>query len=126
MRRVGLGPPPPRSCGEVFGMTEPRTFRVTIRGRFGDLSDAARSYLHNHVDEHEIFKSSYTSEGSFTYDGRIDFFNLRYEVKVDGDDEIAAARGVREAETFLSTMGFAYRDLKAKVVDMSTVWSGER
>jgi hypothetical protein len=107
-------------------MTESRTYRVTVRGRFGDLSDAARTYLHRHVDDHEIFKSAYTPEGSLTYDARIDFFNLRYEVRVEGDDVVAGQRGLREAETFLATMGFAYRGLKFEVVEMSRVWNDER
>jgi len=106
-------------------MSESRTYRVTIRGRFGALSEAARTYLQRHVDDHEIFKSAYTPEGSFTYDARIDFFNLRYEIKVDGDVAAAEESGLVEAESFLATMGFVHRGLKATVVEMSTVWNHE-
>jgi hypothetical protein len=77
------------------------------------------------VDDHEIFKSAYTPEGSFTYDARIDFFNLRYEIKVDGDVAAAEESGLVEAESFLATMGFVHRGLKATVVEMSTVWNHE-
>jgi hypothetical protein len=100
-------------------------FRVTVRGRFGDLSQAVRRYLVSAQAEHDIFLSGYTAEGTFTYDARIDFFNLRYEVRVDGDrpDESASGHALREAETFLRTMQFDYRDLKVSVVDMSAMWA---
>ena len=101
------------------------THRVTVRGRFGPLSDDARSQLRRHLDEHDIFLSAYTAEGTLTYDHRIDFFNLRYEVKVDGDSESAGERGRVEAESFLSTMGFSHRGLKVTVVAMSAMWTPE-
>lgn len=77
-----------------------KAFRVTVRGRFLDLSDEARLYLAGEQPEHDIFKSAYTVEGTFTYDARIDFFNLRYELRVSGDSpaESASAQGLHEAE----------------------------
>lgn len=99
------------------------TFRVTVRGRFGALTESARAHLERHVADHDIFESAYSAEGTFTYDGRIDFFNLRYEVTVDGDSDLAGERGLLEAESFLATMGFVHRGLKVTVVDMSTVWT---
>ena len=100
------------------------TFRVTVRGRFGDLSDRARRYLAGAVDEHDIFVSAFTEEGTFTYDQRLAFFNLRYEVTVSGDDRAATAerRALDEAAAFLDTMGFAHRGLRATVADMSAMW----
>ncbi len=102
-----------------------KTYRVTVRGRFGTLIDSARAHLERHVADHDIFESAYSAEGTFTYDGRIDFFNLRYEVKVDGDSESAGERGRVEAESFLATMGFSHRGLKVTVVDMSAMWTPE-
>ncbi len=102
-----------------------RVFRVTVRGQFHELSDEARRYLTTAQPEHDIFKSGYTAEGTFTYDERIDFFNLRYELRVGGDDPsgAAAAAGRREAEAFLGTMKFTHRNLKVEVVDMSAIWA---
>jgi hypothetical protein len=99
-------------------------FRVTVRGRFAGLSDAARRYLTAAQAEHDIFVSAYTAEGTFTYDARIDFFNLRYETRHDGDDRAAAAaaHATREAEGFLRTMGWGHGPLKLDVVDMSAMW----
>jgi hypothetical protein len=56
----------------------------------------------------------------------IDFFGMRYEIRLDdGDpDELAAGRAISEAELFLRTMGFGYRDLKTVVTDMADVWAG--
>lgn len=105
-----------------------RVFRVTVRGRFLDLTAKARSYLVGSVDEHDIMKSGYTAEGTFTYDKRIDFFNFRYEVRVGGDDPETAAHvhGLAETEGFLNTMGFGFRDLKVTLVDMSAMWADQR
>ena len=100
-------------------------FRVTVRGRFHELTDEARRYLVGAQPEHDIFRSAYTSEGTLTYTPAIDFFNFRYELRIGGEHPAtaAAAEGLREAEAFLRTMKFGYRDLKVDVVDMSAMWS---
>jgi hypothetical protein len=98
-----------------------RVFRVTVRGQFHQLSDQARRYLEGVRAEHDIFKSSYTAEGTFTYDERVDFFNLRYELRA-ADSDSAGVTGLIEAETFLDTMQFAHRNLKVDVVDLSAIW----
>lgn len=102
-----------------------RVYRVTVRGRFADMREAARQYLVDAIEEHSIFKSAFTSEGTFVYDEAIDFFSLRYEVRIPGGpegSEDAASIGTREAEAFLATMGFGYRNLKVSVFDVSAVW----
>lgn len=103
-------------------MSSERVFRVTVRGRFGELSETARSYLQAHAHEHDIFLSAYTAEGTLTYDSHIDFFNLRYEIRGEGDADDAGEAALLEAEGFLSTMGFAHRGLKATVVDIAAMW----
>lgn len=103
-------------------MSDERVHRVTVRGRFHDLSDEARRYLVTAQPEHDIFVSAFTAEGTFTYDERIAFFNLRYEVRGADDDAEAAARGMREAEQFLRTMRFGHKGLRAEVADVSAVW----
>ena len=96
-------------------------YRVTVRGRFADLSDDARGYLVRSVAEHDLFLSAFTPEGTFTYDKRIMFFNLRYEVKCAADaDPSAIAMG--EATQFLRTMGFGHSHLKATPFDVTAVW----
>lgn len=98
-------------------------FRVTVRGRFADLTDRAQRYLVGCQADHDIFRSAYTPEGTFTFDERILFFNLRYELRESGPDAAALAEleGLEEAARFLETMGFGYTGLRASVVDMSTM-----
>jgi hypothetical protein len=105
--------------------TTENVFRVTVRGRFADLTDEARRYLSMAQAEHDIFVSAYTTEGTLTYDARIDFFNLRYEIRSAATDAgaDAAARALDEAARFLTTMKFGHRDLKVDVVEMSAVWN---
>lgn len=105
-----------------------RVFRVTVRGRFADLTDRARRSLISAQAEHDIFRSAYTPEGTFTYDSAIAFFNLRYELRGVGADAEALAEleGIDEAERFLDTMGFGHGALKATVVDMSAMVDGAR
>ena len=100
-----------------------QVYRVTVRGRFHDLSESARAYLVREQAAHDIFVSAYTPEGTLTYDSRILFFNLRYEVKSEDGEDAAASRGRDAAETFLRTMGFGHSDLKVTVSDLSAVWS---
>jgi len=103
-----------------------RVHRVTVRGQFAGLTDEAMRYLVRAQPDHDIFQSAYTPEGTFTYDDRILFFNLRYEVRCAGDHAAAtaSATGLREAESFLRTMNFGYKNLKVDVVDVSEVWEG--
>jgi hypothetical protein len=99
-----------------------RVHRVTVRGRFHQLSDEARRYLVQAQPEHDIFVSAFTAEGTFTYDDRIAFFNLRYEVRGSDDDAAAAATSLEEATRFLHTMKFGCQGLRADVVDVGAIW----
>jgi Family of unknown function (DUF6204) len=102
-------------------------FRVTVRGQFKELTDVARAYLLSTAAEHDLFLSSFTQEGTFTYDTRLQFFNLRYEVRepTDGDpDTIPAdpeAFALREAEMFLRTLRITHGPLRAAVMDMTAM-----
>lgn len=102
-----------------------RVFRVTVRGRFAELTDQARRYLVGTQAEHHIFESAYTPEGTFTYDSRIDFFNFRFELREAGDhpSEAVVERAIAETRSFLRTLDFGARDLTADVVDMSAMWA---
>ena len=102
-----------------------RAFRVTVRGRFDDLTERARRYLVGARAEHDLFVSAFTPEGTFTYDDRILFFNLRYEIRADGPraSDDAGDLAIAEAEQFLDTMGFGYTGLRAQVADLSAMWN---
>ena len=103
-------------------MSSDRVHRVTVRGRFHQLTDEARRYLVQAQPEHDIFVSAFTAEGTFTYDERIAFFNLRYEIRGADDDAAAAAAAMDEAGLFLRTMQFGHQGLRADAVDVSAIW----
>jgi hypothetical protein len=46
--------------------TTEKVFRVTVRGRFADLTHDARRFLVAAQSEHDIFVSAYTAEGTLT------------------------------------------------------------
>ena len=98
-------------------------FRVTVRGQFSELTEQSRAFLVRSQPDHDIFLSAYTSEGTFTYDAAIAFFNLRYELRASGPDaaELVELEALDEAARFLATMGFASKNLRAKVVDTSAL-----
>lgn len=105
------------------------TYRVTVRGRFHELDERARGYLQTHRAEHDIFLSGFTPEGTLTYDDRLDFFNLRYEVRLTGD-EATPRRAVdvaeAEAEAFLRTLRLGYRNLHSDVMDLRAMTEQRR
>jgi len=100
-----------------------RVYRVTVRGKFGSLDDATHAYLAREQPEHDIFKSAYTAEGTFTYDERIQFFNLRYEIHCDGESDGPETLARQEAERFLRTLKILHEITKVSVVDTSSMWS---
>jgi hypothetical protein len=99
----------------------PRILRVTVRGRFGDLPDQALGFLRSNLDQHDVSNSEYTPEGVLTYDGRIDHFSIRYEIRLEpGQPDITAAdQAISEAGQFLRVMGFDHRALRAAVSDVA-------
>lgn len=99
-----------------------RVFRVTVRGQFIDLSDEARRYSVKAQGEHDLFVSVYAPEGTLSYDEKILFFNLRYEIHAE-DEEGALQGALNEASKFLKTMGFTHKPLKVTAVDVSQIWS---
>ncbi|MEI6495234.1 MAG: DUF6204 family protein [Actinomycetota bacterium] len=107
-------------------MDTERVYRVTVRGRFAALDDTKRSFLKRTQPEHDLFKSAFTPEGTFTFDERIQFFNFRYELRTAEGDAAAGAMALAETTNFLSTLGLPHKGLKADVVDVSAIWDDPR
>lgn len=106
-----------------------RIYRVVVRGQFADLDEPTRERLLREAPEHDIFRSAFTTEGTFTYDTRLVAFNLRYEVRVAedpaGDDDsqaVALARSLDRAAAWLATVGLGHRHLRATATDMAAMW----
>jgi Family of unknown function (DUF6204) len=105
-----------------------RTFRVTVRGQFHELSEATVRYLKTTSAEHDLFVSKFTSEGTFSYDDRLDSFNLRFELQAAGPEAEAEvkAQALLEAELFLNTLKIGFKRLRAAAMDMSAMWDSAR
>jgi hypothetical protein len=100
-----------------------RVFRVTVRGQFDDVSAPTRALLLASLADHDILRSAYTPEGTFTYDRALAFFNLRYELRASGPDarELVELEALDDAERFLAARGIGAKRLRADVVDMSAM-----
>lgn len=100
-----------------------RVYRVTVRGQFSELTEAARAYLVASASEHDIFVSSFTEEGTFTYDSALQFFNFRYELRLADDvpEQVALDTALVETELFLATMKIGFTGLRAAAMDMTAM-----
>ncbi|WP_461035863.1 DUF6204 family protein [Streptomyces mayteni] len=91
-------------------------FRVTIRGRFGALSDADRARL----TATDLFQVAFTEAGTFTHDSSLTAFTFRAQVpaarETDGEPE-AKDRAVAALEAH----GFPHRILRVAVTDMRAI-----
>ncbi|CAN5730049.1 hypothetical protein BH10ACT1_BH10ACT1_40090 [soil metagenome] len=105
-----------------------KIYRAVVRGQFHQLTDEARATLTAEAEDHTVFRSAFTTEGTLTYDQRLHFFNVRYELRQagdDGPDVLAAAatdRALAQAGALLDGLGFGHKDLKVTLTDMASVW----
>ena len=99
-------------------------YRITVRGQFRDLTPANKVSLRAEVDDHDIFASAFTAVGTFTYDFALVAFNLRYEVRIRGEDPslLAEEQARRQAVEFLTERGLSHRLIRVEVMDMAEVW----
>ncbi len=105
-------------------------YRVVVRGHFDDLQPDQRARLLAAAPDHDLFRSAFTADGTFTYDDRLVAFNLRYEVRVpDGDDAAdPAARAcdlaTERATAWLDAAGIGHKHVRATAADMGDLWRG--
>lgn len=104
-----------------------RIHRVVVRGQFADLDDDVRAALVVEAAAHDIFRSGFTADGTFTYDERLVAFNLRYEVREPddtppGDTDRVAAETMDRASAWLTSVGIGHKHLRATASDQSTMW----
>ncbi|MFC5181793.1 DUF6204 family protein [Actinomadura harenae] len=90
-------------------------FRVSIRGKFGDLDDAARTALAGG----DPFGVAFTERGTFTCDGSFSVFTFRVEIPAGPDDDEDDA-GLA-ALAALDAHGHPYEVLKTAVTDMRDI-----
>ncbi|RFU40868.1 hypothetical protein DZF91_14830 [Actinomadura logoneensis] len=90
-------------------------FRVSIRGRFGELDERARAGLRS-VDP---FDAAFTERGTFSCDGSLSVFTFRVQVPAGPDDDEDDA-GLA-ALAALDAYGHPYEVLKTSVTDMRDI-----
>jgi len=92
------------------------TYRVTVRGRFADLTPDQRASLHEHLKGFDFLRSGgFSEEGALTFDEKLDFFSYRVILTAA---EKAEDAGLRRATTALDALGVDFRGLRATVTDM--------
>lgn len=99
--------------------------RVVVRGHFADLGADQRAALLAEADQHDIFDSAFTADGTFTYDDRLVAFNLRYEIRTDDEADPPVdpiELGTAKAIEALEGWGLEFKHLRASATDMSRVW----
>jgi hypothetical protein len=104
-----------------------RIYRVVVRGQFADLDAHVRAALIDEAAEHDIFRSAFIADGSFTYDERLVAFNLRYEVREPddtppGDTDRVAAETMERGSAWLTSVNIPHKHLRAAATDQSTLW----
>lgn len=105
-----------------------RIFRVVVRGHFYGLDARQQANLRAAAGDHEIFKSSYTREGTLTYEPNLVAFSFRFELRdTDSETDAEAEQRVTEialdrARASLATMGVDHRHLRATATNMASVW----
>ncbi|MCP2168165.1 DUF6204 family protein [Goodfellowiella coeruleoviolacea] len=102
-------------------LNQQHTYRVTVRGRFDQLTDAARTALLGAADQHHIFNAAYTQDGTFTYNRDLRVFDFRYLMVVEDDERAVAERAKQRAIATLTAGGYGYTNLTVSVLNMADV-----
>jgi hypothetical protein len=95
-----------------------RTYRVIVRGRFEDLSDAQRDRLREQQDAHGMFASRFTPEGTFLYTPELVGLEFRYLLHVQEDVPEDADVAARLEARQLAEAGLRERGLQGRIVDI--------
>jgi hypothetical protein len=101
-----------------------RIFRVTVRGRFGELDEPTLARLRAEADAHDTLEARFTATGTLVYDLRYKAFSFRIEVRARGEDAETEAIQAAEAAAVahLDAAGIPWRDLRSEAADMADVW----
>ncbi|AXB48311.1 hypothetical protein A4R43_06555 [Amycolatopsis albispora] len=89
-------------------------FRVTIRGKFGDLTAEQCARLAEHAGE-----LMFSETGTFTHDANATVFTFRCQVPARPDDDDRTAK--QRAIAALDAHELPYRDLTVAVTDLRDI-----
>lgn len=101
-----------------------RTFRITVRGVFDNLSADQRAELLARAAEHDVLLAAFTAEGHLSYDIAMrPAFTFRFQYPGEAEEDIleATERAEEAAEAWLTERGYGYKNLKASATDMAKI-----
>jgi len=100
-----------------------KIFRVTVRGWFDQLTDEQRAALLAVAAEHDVVSvGGFTETGTLTYERALRTFTFRVQLR-DDEETVVLERATAMAVAEVEALGVAHRDLRARAVDMASVWS---
>ncbi|QMU70486.1 DUF6204 family protein [Streptacidiphilus sp. P02-A3a] len=106
-----------------------RTFRITVRGVFDQLSGEQRAELLARAAEHDVLQAAFTAQGHLSYDiAARSAFTFRFQDSGEAEEDIAEAteRAEAAAGTWLAERGYQYKNLKSQAQDLSQAPLGKR
>ncbi|MFG2606992.1 DUF6204 family protein [Streptomyces sp. NPDC048514] len=99
-----------------------RTFRITVRGAFDDLTEAQRAALLADAAQHDVLRAAFTPEGSLTYDiAARPAFVFRFSATGEEEEDIleATERAEETAKSWLAERGYGFKNLRSSAEDLS-------
>ncbi|WP_033339001.1 DUF6204 family protein [Catenuloplanes japonicus] len=106
-----------------------RGIRVTVRGAFDRLTPEQTAALTADAAGRDFLTTAYTPEGHLAYDlAARPFFTFRYLVEADDDEDldVTATRAELLADEWLTSRGYAYKNLTSVAVDPAQIPLGAR
>ncbi|WP_127359398.1 DUF6204 family protein [Actinacidiphila soli] len=106
-----------------------RTFRITVRGVFDNLSADHRTALLADAADHDVLHAAFTPEGHLTYDlAARPAFTFRFLDSGEAEEDIllATARAESAASAWLTERGYPYKSLRSHSEDLSQAPLGKR
>ena len=100
-----------------------KIFRVTVRGRFDQLTDEQRAALLAVAAEHDVVSvGGFTETGTLAYERALHTFTFRVQLRDEGE-AVVLERATEMAVAEVEALGVAHRDVRARAIDMASVWS---
>ncbi|WP_217143022.1 DUF6204 family protein [Streptomyces sp. AC627_RSS907] len=100
-----------------------KNYQVIVYGKFAPLDDDQRARLLAVADEHDLFHSKFTEEGTVTYERSLLTFTFRCVMKADAEDktEAVVADAEKMATGAVRDLGADVRDLRSVCTDLETI-----
>ncbi|WP_327675621.1 DUF6204 family protein [Kitasatospora sp. NBC_00458] len=106
-----------------------RTFRITVRGVFDDLTPEQLAELRARAADHDVLFAAFTPEGHLSYD--VDaraVFTFRFQDTGEAEEDIldATERAEERARAWLDERGYGHKNLRSQSEDLSQAPLGKR